>query len=1246
MKTPAGIAWTRRVVGRCTERGGLLSSCARGEATGRRPGRWRCAVPAAVLALAAALPAHAQVCTACPDDTGTFWTASLEVGGIDTTSNRSAKGYCLDVPVNGGCGYGELSDDDFTLDATNYRVKSVRWGGARSGQRLHLTLDKDLPSNRVGDLTLVINGDFALSEAARGNDDGDANDADGLSNNYKWKLPKSWQRPVQGSTVRVRLEDAAPKGVTVAPTRVSVDEGSTTTYTVKLDHEPAENVVITPASGDTGAVAVSTAATDNTLTFTPMNWSTAQTVTVTGVKDTDFADESVTVTHGGAGSGYEPIPVASVTVAVLDYDSSAPAADAPTVDEDWALIPKDGANNALFTNEQSFRLLFVTSTGTAASNNTVGHYNSFVQQRAAANDHLAAFSSQFRALVQPWAVADHMRPNSRSQGRGGVPIYWVNGPKVADDYADFYDGSWDHNQTSPQGNPTDENGNALTSQLTKVWTGSRPDGTNHVSYQVGDANPIVGKPHTLGRELGATTASGNTDSSANSNRLYGLSPVITVVWGPGEPDPTDLAGPQDPEDPQDPPSRSPGGGGGGGAPGGDDPDDDDGDAGGTDVANRAPQAAEPIADATLRVGARLEIDLSDAFDDPDGDALAYEAQSSNGAVAAVEVDGDTLTVRGLGRGTAEITATAEDPDGASASQTFGATVTEPEAAWYLPPASDARRQGFVRVLNHSDAAGEASIVATDDAGVAYAPLTLALGPRAATHFHTGDLESGNAAKGLAGATGMGTGGWRLAIESETLDVEALAYVRTPDGFLTGMNDVAPLEDGALRIATFNPGSNVDQVSLLRLVNPGTEEAEATVTGTDDAGLSPGSPVVLTLPAGTSCTVDAAQLESGSGLACGAPQDGLGDGAGKWRLAVASHARLMAMSLLSSPGGHLTNLSGKAAPDWEDLWHVDLFPAASDPLGRQGFVRVVNPAAYGRTATILAYDDSDTRYDTLRLSLDAGETAHFNSDDLELGNRSKGLRGSTGSGTGTWRLAMYGLGEAHAYVRTADGFLAAMNAAAPRTRSVHRVAFFNPGSNRRVSVLRLVNRSRREAQVSIDGTDDLGLRPGTTVRVLVPGTDAVELTAAELESGDHDAIESGALGDGTGKWRLRVASTGLTAVLSLLSSPSGHLTNLSRADSLRGLGPLPAALLPSPETVTLERADDEHVRGRWSAVEGASYDVDLLRDGVRQEERSLTRARGTSFRWQVRPGTYSVRVRSVNAEHVAGPSRVSEKVVVD
>ena len=449
-----------------------------------------------------------------------------------------------------------------------------------------------------------------------------------------------------------------------------------------------------------------------------------------------------------------------------------------------------------------------------------------------------------------------------------------------------------------------------------------------------------------------------------------------------------------------PPTRPPpGGGGGGGGGGGTRPPE-------PPPENRAPQTAEAIADAALRAGADLEIDLSTAFKDADEDALEYAAESSDIGVATVEVDGDTLTVGAVGPGTARIAVTAEDPDGKTARQVFEVTVTWPETVWYLPPMSDPARQGFVRVINHSDASGEATVTATDDAGFAYEPLTLALTPRQAAHFNSADLELGNADKGLAGATGPGAGGWRLVVESDGLDVEALAYARAADGFLTGLNAVAPREDGALAIAIFNPASNVDQTSLLRLVNPSGEDAEATVTGVDDAGASPGEPVLLELPAGSACTVDAAQLESGSGLACGSPQAGLGDGSGKWRLSVESEAPLAAMSLLSSPAGHLTNLSGKAEEDEDGVWHVDLFPAASDPYGRQGFVRVTNRSTVDGTVTILAYDDSRVDYDTLRLRLGAGETRHFNSDDLELGNRAKGLTGSTGSGRGAWRLRMF------------------------------------------------------------------------------------------------------------------------------------------------------------------------------------------------------------------------------------------------
>ena len=231
-------------------------------------------------------------------------------------------------------------------------------------------------------------------------------------------------------------------------------------------------------------------------------------------------------------------------------------------------------------------------------------------------------------------------------------------------------------------------------------------------------------------------------------------------------------------------------------------------------------------------------------------------------------------------------------------------------------ASEPSRQGFMRVVNRSGQAGEVSITAFDDAGAAHGAVTLSLAPREGRHLNSMDLEGGNAAKGLAGSLGAGRGHWRLALRSEGgLDFEALAYVRTNDGFVTAMHEAAPAIGGAPRIAFLNPGSNNRQESLLRLVNPGTATAAVRVTAIDDAGRAGSEPVVVNLPAGGSIGVTSKALEAGSRGLSGA----LGDGHGKWRLCVAADQAVTAMSLLETPTGHLTNLSG--TPDLADCAEV-------------------------------------------------------------------------------------------------------------------------------------------------------------------------------------------------------------------------------------------------------------------------------------------------------------------------------------
>ena len=241
----------------------------------------------------------------------------------------------------------------------------------------------------------------------------------------------------------------------------------------------------------------------------------------------------------------------------------------------------------------------------------------------------------------------------------------------------------------------------------------------------------------------------------------------------------------------------------------------------------------------------------------------------------------------------------------------------------FPAAQDPLRHGFVRVANHSDAAGTVRIFAVDDAGGAREPVELALAARQTRHFNSRDLEAGNPRKGLSDGIGTGAGDWWLRFESD-LDIRAFTYVRHPDdGFVVSMHDVAPSGMGKHRVATFAPASNVDSRSLLRIVNVGEVAAEVSVSGTDDRGRSGAGVVQLTVRAGAAKTLTATQLEQGDAELTGR----LGDGEGMWRLMVESAEPLRVMSLMASDR-RLTNIStamrgppgdsdGDGVPDYAD-----------------------------------------------------------------------------------------------------------------------------------------------------------------------------------------------------------------------------------------------------------------------------------------------------------------------------------------
>ena len=117
------------------------------------------------------------------------------------------------------------------------------------------------------------------------------------------------------------ITDNEGTGVSVSRTTLTVTEEDTTGggYTVVLNTRPTANVTLTVAGHAGSDVTPSLA----TLTFTPQNWQTAQTVTVTAGNDADTADDTVSLTHSAASSdsNYNGITIAGVTVTVNDNDA-------------------------------------------------------------------------------------------------------------------------------------------------------------------------------------------------------------------------------------------------------------------------------------------------------------------------------------------------------------------------------------------------------------------------------------------------------------------------------------------------------------------------------------------------------------------------------------------------------------------------------------------------------------------------------------------------------------------------------------------------------------------------------------------------------------------------------------------------------------------------------------------------------------------------------------------------------------
>ena len=417
-------------------------------------------------------------------DTSELWCGTLTVGVLHV-----AYGY------NAGHSYGSVAPLTFTHGGATITVNGLFYVGTR----LQFSMSSALGA---GDFSLEIGTGGAKRSFAMNNP---GIEADFFNHGLSWSANET-------VPVKLLLVNTPATGAPAITGTAQVGQTLTATLGDIADVDGLPDPFLTDANTSFQWIRV---ATDNSETDIG-----AMAGAYTLVADDQGTTIKVKVSFTG-NNGFAETLTSAATAAV------SAAATAAVVPADWSLKPTAVAAGA------KFRLLFLSSTTSGDSSTDIATYNTFVQTRAAAGHaDIRDYSAGFRAVGCTAAVdARDNTATTYTTTDKGVPIYWLNGAKAADQYEDFYDGSWDDEANDKNESGTDAHDTSVSTNYpitgcnhdgTESFTGSTSLALGANRVRSGGLNSSVSDVGPLHHENSATTGS-------VTRPMYGLSAVFQVA---------------------------------------------------------------------------------------------------------------------------------------------------------------------------------------------------------------------------------------------------------------------------------------------------------------------------------------------------------------------------------------------------------------------------------------------------------------------------------------------------------------------------------------------------------------------------------------------------------------------------------------------------------------------------------------------------------------------------------------------